>query len=55
MFVIFKGDRGSQGQGWPVRIDTPVQERVRDLLVEFPRKGCPGDNGMQEALREVAE
>src|SRR5438445_13654710 len=54
MFVVLQcASRGLQDRS--VRIDTPVQERVRDLLVEFPRKGCPGDDVVQEALREMVK
>ena len=43
MFVVLQCvSRGLQDRS--VRIDTPVQERIRDLLVEFRRKGRPGDN-----------
>src|SRR5260370_3060248 len=37
-------------QNRSVRIDTPIQERASDLLVELPCKGCSGDNVVQEAL-----
>ena len=47
MLVILKFLRRGLQQNWSVRINTPVQECVCDLLVNFSSKWRPSYNLMQ--------
>src|SRR5439155_10207112 len=55
VLVVLQGVGRGLWKGRPVRIDTAIQERAGNLLVELRREGGPGDNVVQQALRKVAE